>query len=287
MISLTIISGRSGSGKSTALHVLEDLGYYCIDNLPVSLLKPLIEQLSTSNSPSKISVSIDARNVAEDLAIFPSVIEDIKEVELQIVYLDSTSPALVKRFSETRRKHPLSNETRDLSASLEYESELLDPIAAIADLSIDTTNLNIHDLRDLIGKQLTGRKPELALSFQSFGFKSGVPLEADLVFDVRCLPNPHWITDLRTLTGLDKPVANFLEEHDDVQSMENDIKEFLTSWLPKFEKTNRSYMTIAIGCTGGQHRSVYVCNKLFQHFQPQWSNVRIKHRELGNPGNRN
>ena len=287
MISLTIISGRSGSGKSTALHVLEDLGYYCIDNLPVSLLKPLIEKLSTSNSPSKISVSIDARNVAEDLAIFPSLIEDIKEVELQIVYLDSTSPTLVKRFSETRRKHPLSNETRDLSASLEYESELLDPIAAIADLSIDTTNLNIHDLRDLIGKRLTGRKPELALSFQSFAFKSGVPLEADLVFDVRCLPNPHWITNLRTLTGLDKPVANFLEEHDDVQSMENDIKEFLTSWLPKFEKTNRSYMTIAIGCTGGQHRSVYVCNKLFQHFQSQWSNVQIKHRELGNPGNRN
>ena len=272
MISLTIISGRSGSGKSTALHVLEDLGYYCIDNLPVSLLKPLIEQLSTSNSPSKISVSIDARNVAEDLAIFPSLIEDIKEV---------------KRFSETRRRHPLSNETRDLSASLEYESDLLDPIAAIADLSIDTTNLNIHDLRDLIGKRLTGRKPELALSFQSFAFKSGVPLEADLVFDVRCLPNPHWITNLRTLTGLDKPVADFLEEHDDVQSMENDIKEFLTSWLPKFEKTNRSYMTIAIGCTGGQHRSVYVCNKLFQHFQPQWSNVQIKHRELGNPGNRN
>jgi len=287
MISLIIISGRSGSGKSTALHVLEDLGYYCIDNLPVSLLKPLIEQLSTSNSPSKVCLSIDARNVAEDLALFPTLIADIQEVELQIVYLDSTSPTLVKRFSETRRKHPLSNETRDLSASLEYETELLEPIATMADLSIDTTNLNIHDLRDLIGKRLTGSKPELALSFQSFAFKSGVPLEADLVFDVRCLPNPHWVTSLRTLTGLDESVADFLEEHDEVAAMENDIKDFLTAWLPKFEKTNRSYMTIAIGCTGGHHRSVYVCNKLFQHFQSQWSNVQIKHRELGNTGSRN
>jgi UPF0042 nucleotide-binding protein len=286
MISIIIISGRSGSGKSTALHVLEDLGYYCIDNLPVSLLPPLIEQISTSNSPSKVCISIDARNIAEDLALLPSVIEGIEEVELQIVYLDSTSPTLVKRFSETRRKHPLSNETRDLLASLEYETELLDPIAAIADISIDTTNLNIHDLRDLIGKRLTGKKPELALSFQSFAFKSGVPIEADLVFDVRCLPNPHWITSLRALTGLDKPVADFLKEHKEVEAMEQDIKTFLATWLPKFEKTNRNYMTIAIGCTGGQHRSVYVCDKLFQHFQSQWSNVQIKHRELGNTDSR-
>lgn len=287
MISLIIISGRSGSGKSTALHVLEDLGYYCIDNLPVSLLKPLIEQLSTTNSPNKVCLSIDARNVADDLALFPKVIADIKEVELQIVYLDSTSPTLVNRFSETRRKHPLSNENRDLSESLEYETELLEPLAMMADLSIDTTNLNIHDLRDLIGNRLTGRKPELALLFQSFAFKSGVPLEADLVFDVRCLPNPHWVTSLRPLTGLDKPVADFLEEHEDVDSMENDIKDFLVSWLPKFEKTNRSYMTVAIGCTGGQHRSVYICNKLFQHFQSQWSNVQFKHRELENTISRN
>ncbi len=281
MISLIILSGRSGSGKSTALHVLEDLGYYCIDNLPVSLLNPLISRLSISQTLTKVSVSIDARNIAEDLANFPEIVANIREVDLQIVFLDSSSPALVKRFSETRRKHPLSNSKRDLRAALDYETDLLDPISALADLTIDTTSLTIHELRDLVGTRLTGRKQELALLFQSFAFKNGVPVDVDLVFDVRCLPNPHWINNLRSLTGLDEPVQKFLAGQEDVTEMLDDIYVYLKTWLPKFEENNRSYMTVGIGCTGGQHRSVYISEKLFQSFKSKWHNVQIKHRELG------
>ncbi len=281
MISLIIISGRSGSGKSTALHVLEDLGFYCIDNLPVSLLQPLISRLSESQTLKKVSVSIDARNIAEDLANFPNVIANIHNVDLQVVYLDSLSPTLVKRFSETRRKHPLSNKNRDLQEALELEADLLDPISAIADLTIDTTSLTIHELRDLIGTRITGENQELALLFQSFAYKNGVPVDADLVFDVRCLPNPHWVANLRSQTGLDGPVVEFLESHDEVSAMLKDIDTFLDTWLPKFKENNRSYMTVAVGCTGGQHRSVYISTELYKRFLPRWKNTQVRHRELG------
>jgi len=281
MISLIILSGRSGSGKSTALHVLEDLGYYCIDNLPVSLLEPLIERLSRTQNLTRVSVSIDARNIAEDLANFPRTVNNIGEVDLQIVFLDSASSTLVKRFSETRRKHPLTDSNRDLRAALEFETELLDPISSMADLTIDTTGLTIHELRDLIGVRVTGSRQGLALLFQSFAFKSGVPVDVDLVFDVRCLPNPHWVANLRYLTGLDQQVEQFLESHSEVKAMLDDIHHYLDTWLPKFEENNRSYMTVAIGCTGGQHRSVYLCAQLYNLFKPHWKNVQIKHRELG------
>ena len=281
MISLIILSGRSGSGKSTALHVLEDLGYYCIDNLPASLLEPLIKRISMSQDLTKVSVSIDARNIAEDLANFPRTVSNIHEVDLQIVFLDCASPTLVKRFSETRRKHPLSNSNRDLRQALEFETELLDPISSMANLTIDTTNLTIHELRDLIGTRITGSKQELALLFQSFAFKNGVPVDVDLVFDVRCLPNPHWVSSLRYLTGMDESVRKFLESHDEVTAMFDDIYTYLETWLPKFEQNNRSYMTVGIGCTGGQHRSVYICEKLYAQFKPSWKNIQIKHRELG------
>ncbi|MFT7688782.1 MAG: UPF0042 nucleotide-binding protein [Candidatus Azotimanducaceae bacterium] len=281
MISLIILSGRSGSGKSTALHVLEDLGYYCIDNLPASLLKPLITRLSTNNKLTKVSVSIDARNIAEDLANFPQEIENLKDVDLQIVYLDSNSPTLVKRFSETRRKHPLSNKDVDLRAALELETVLLDSISDIADLTIDTTDLTIHELRDLISTRITGDKQGLALLFLSFGFKNGVPVDVDLVFDIRCLPNPHWVTSLRALTGLDSPVQEFLGGHQDVEEMYQDIQSYLEKWLPKFVDTNRSYMTIGIGCTGGQHRSVYMTERLFNGFREKYENIQVRHRELG------
>jgi len=281
MISLIILSGRSGSGKSTALHVLEDLGFYCIDNLPVSLLDPLISRLLANDTLSKVSVSIDARNIAEDLANFPATIKAIKGVNLQIVYLDSASPTLVRRFSETRRKHPLSSNDMDLREALEFETNLLDPISSMADLTIDTTSLTIHELRDLIGSRITGSKQELALLFQSFAYKSGVPVDADIVFDVRCLPNPHWVSSLRSLTGLDEPVREFLSSHQEVEAMLQDIYNFLEIWLPKFKENNRSYMTVAIGCTGGQHRSVYLSEMLYIRFKPIWQNVQVKHRELG------
>ncbi len=282
MISLVIISGRSGSGKSTALHVLEDLGFYCIDNLPVSLLPPLIERIGESHPEHKIAVSIDARNVATDLAKFASIIDQIdrERVSLKIVYLDSANETLVKRFSETRRKHPLSSDERGLSESLELETKLLDPITSVADLTIDTTNLSIHELRDTVKVRVAGSDHEFALLFQSFAFKGGVPIDADMVFDVRCLPNPHWVPSLRALTGLEQPVIDFLQSEDEVGQMIDDISGFLERWLPRFEANNRSYMTIAIGCTGGQHRSVYISQCLFERFSPQWKNVQIRHREI-------
>ena len=214
MISLIIISGRSGSGKSTALHVLEDMGYYCIDNLPVTLLRSLIERLAGDQSISNTAVSIDARNIAVDLVEFPEVVQsfDKKDVATKIIYLDSSSPALVKRFSETRRKHPLSDNNTDLREALEYERELLRPISNMADLIVDTTNLSIHELRDLIKSRVAQDNNKFALLFQSFAYKNGVPVDADIVFDVRCLPNPHWKPNLRNLTGLDKPVQQFLDE---------------------------------------------------------------------------
>ena len=281
MVSLVIISGRSGSGKSTALHVLEDMGYYCIDNLPVSLIKSLIERLDEAQTVGRVAVSIDARNIADDLANFGEVMKQLNPESLQIVFLDAASPTLVKRFSETRRKHPLSSGERDLKAALEYETELLDAIASMADLTIDTTGLTIHELRDLVRSRITGSRQGLALLFQSFAFKSGVPVDADYVFDVRCLPNPHWVPSLRALTGLDAPVQTFLAESPDVTNMQTDIEQFLKRWLPKFEENSRSYVTVAIGCTGGQHRSVFLADRLHLTFARDWKNVQVRHRELG------
>jgi UPF0042 nucleotide-binding protein len=282
MISLIIISGRSGSGKSTALHVLEDMGYYCIDNLPVSLLEPLMLRLASDNQELNVAVSIDARNIPADLILFPQTMDaiDPKMVATKIVYLDSASPALVRRFSETRRKHPLSGKTLDLREALDLETQLLDPISAMADLAIDTTALTIHELRDLVRHRVTGNRHEFALLFLSFAYKNGVPVDADLVFDVRCLPNPHWIASLRAQTGLDQPVQDFLASHTEVVNMTDDIRGFLDTWLKRFEANNRSYMTIAIGCTGGQHRSVFISEQLMQYFSPKWTNVQIRHREL-------
>jgi UPF0042 nucleotide-binding protein len=280
MVSLVIISGRSGSGKSTALHVLEDMGYYCIDNLPVSLIFSLIQRLEKTQHVNRVAISIDARNIADDLASFGSVVAGLNPDNTQIVYLDAASPTLVKRFSETRRKHPLSSSERDLKAAIDHEAELLDTIASMADLTIDTTNLTIHDLRDLVRNRITGSRQGLALLFQSFAFKSGVPVDADYVFDVRCLPNPHWVPNLRALTGLDTDVQAFLEGHNEVVNMYEDIENFLRRWLPKFEENSRSYVTVAIGCTGGQHRSVYLAHKLQLNFAEDWQNVQVRHREI-------
>ena len=282
MISLVVVSGRSGSGKSTALNVLEDMGYYCIDNLPVTLLAPLIERLSAHAEIERAAVSIDARNIADDLKLFPQVINsfDADTVESTIIFLDASSPALVKRFSETRRKHPLSDLQRDLREALELESTLLDPISDLAALTIDTTNLTIHELRDEVRTRVARETHEFALLFVSFAYKRGVPVDADLVFDVRCLPNPHWEPELRALTGLDEPVQKFLDAQPEFIEMYEDIAKYLVTWLPRFRSNNRSYLTVAIGCTGGQHRSVYMSRKLFTRFEADYANVQARHREL-------
>ena len=285
MLSLIVISGRSGSGKSTALNVLEDMGYYCIDNLPVSLLTPLITRLSSDLTISKIAVSIDARNIADDLVLFPGILLgfDGAIVEPTVIFLDSASPTLVKRFSETRRKHPLSNQVTDLHEALELESKLLDPIADLAALTIDTTTLTIHELRDEIRTRVARERHEFALLFLSFAYKRGVPVDADLVFDVRCLPNPHWEPDLRSLCGLDEPVQDYLNHQPEFIEMFTDLSGYLNKWLPRFEANNRSYLTVAIGCTGGQHRSVFMCQKLFDRYRSSFANVQVRHKELNAP----
>ncbi|MCG8610539.1 MAG: RNase adapter RapZ [Pseudomonadales bacterium] len=282
---LIIISGRSGSGKSTALNVLEDVGYYCIDNLPIGLLFPLTEEALTNKTQqlSKIAVSIDARNLSDQLADFNNIYEGLqaKQINVEIIYLDAQSQTLLRRFHATRRKHPLSSSTLSLKEAIEAERELLDPLANLADLSVDTSQLSMYELRDLIKDRVAGHKrQELALLFQSFGFKHGVPADADLVFDVRCLPNPYWDESLRESTGLDQNVIDFLSPYPAVQEMESDIYEYLKKWIPQFEASNRSYMTIAIGCTGGQHRSVFICERVAKRFDAMMDNVQVRHKEL-------
>lgn len=285
---LIIVSGRSGSGKSTALHVLEDMGYYCIDNLPVGLLLNLGRQSAEGKDTRlhKVAISIDARNLQGGIEAFPKVHEKLKKmnIDVDIIFLDATSETILKRFHDTRRKHPLSSSTHSLTEAIETEAKLLDQISLRADLSIDTTKLTLYELRDLIKLRVSGStEQELAILFQSFGFKKGVPSDADFVFDVRCLPNPYWDPSLRAYTGLDQQVIDFMDAQPEPKEMLNDILGFLTKWLPQFEASNRSYMTVAIGCTGGHHRSVYIAEKLGQHFKPEFSNVQIRHKDLPPP----
>ena len=281
---LTIISGRSGSGKSTVLHILEDRGYYCIDNLPASLLHSLANRVFTGETDiPNVAVSIDARNISADLEQVPNIVNDLKSKNLptEIIFLDANSQTLMKRFNETRRKHPLSDERIGLKEAIDKESELLEPISAMANLSIDTGKMSLNKLRDLIKDRLVKNKEAgLALLFQSFGYKNGVPVDADIIYDVRCLPNPYWDNSLRALTGLDEAVIKFLNSENEVQEMYSDISQFLQKWLPKFEGNNRSYITVAIGCTGGQHRSVYLCEKFANEFVESIRNVQVRHREL-------
>ena len=281
---LTIISGRSGSGKSTVLHILEDRGYYCIDNLPASILPALADRISNGDAHlSDIAVSIDARNISADLQQAPEIISELqaRELSTEIIFLDANSQTLLKRFSESRRKHPLSNESTDLREAIDIESALLESISMMANLVIDTSNMSLHQLRDLVkNRLLESSETNMALLFESFGFKNGIPVDADLVYDVRCLPNPYWDTALRSLTGLDADVAKFLDSQDEVQEMVDDIRAYLEKWLPRYESNNRSYITVAVGCTGGQHRSVYMGEKLRRFFSSKIKNVQIRHRDL-------
>jgi len=281
---LVIISGRSGSGKSTALHQLEDEGYYCIDNLPVSLLPALVQETSRPEFSHfrGTAVCIDARNAWKDLAAFGDIVNALPTaVQREILFLDAEDSALIKRFSETRRRHPLSSETTPLAEAIVRERQLLEPISSEASLVLDTTRMTIYELRDAIKqrllKNLTGT---MSVLFQSFGFKRGLPADADLVFDVRMLPNPHWVKELRLRNGLDPEVRDFLESQPLADELYRDICAYLDTWLPRYKDSNRSYMTVAIGCTGGQHRSVYLADRLFHRYREQYPDIHIRHREL-------
>lgn len=283
---LIIISGLSGSGKSIALNVLEDLNYYCIDNLPTGMLSSLADEIlnSRGNTYQNFAVGIDARNLAGELANFPNSIKDLKnrELDCETFFLEADEKTLIKRFSETRRKHPLTNNNISLNEAIRHERELLSPVRDFADLCIDTTQTTIHQLRDLVKQRVisTDNHQTMSLLFESFGFKHGIPNNADFVFDVRCLPNPHWEPLLRNKTGTDPEVIEYLEKSEEVDKLSADIVSFLENWLDKFETDNRNYMTVAIGCTGGQHRSVYMVEKLARLFNQKRNGIITRHREL-------
>lgn len=282
---LFIVSGLSGSGKTIALQALEDLGMYCIDNLPAALLPEFVNQLAISR-PGKAQVlagvGIDARNL-NLLDALPESLGHIRDagVEHKIIFLDADEAVLVKRFKETRRKHPMTDAQTSLLEGIARERSLLEPLSYHADLRVDTTHRTPHELRQLIRDfAVSSETSGMTLLIQSFGFKHGTPLDADFVFDVRCLPNPHWQTELRGFTGLDEPVCRFMKQYPETDAMVEDIRRFLATWLPHFAREQRSYINIAIGCTGGQHRSVYIADFLGRHFTGGDYNVQIRHREL-------
>jgi RNase adapter protein RapZ len=280
---LIVVSGLSGSGKTVALHTLEDAGYYCIDNLPAALLA----ELGACITPDRVhhagyAVGIDARNHPNDLERFPEIVEQLRAqgLDTELVFLTADDATLIQRFSETRRRHPLGGRGRPLPEAIKSERRVLAPLIEQADMLVDTTHTNIHQLRDVITARLVGSRSELSLLLQSFGFKHGVPSDADIMFDARCLPNPHWVPELRQLTGRDQAVVDYLNDQPDVQAMFADIRDFIDRWLPHYNSSSRSYLTVAIGCTGGQHRSVYLAEALSTHLRNRGQDVTCRHREL-------
>ena len=280
---IVLITGMSGSGKSVALHALEDSGFYCVDNLPPELLIPFAE-LEHSRNEERVAIAIDVRS-ASSLPLMPGHLDVLKYLGFKItsIYLDASSDTLRRRYSETRRRHPLSGLKASegdlaLTESIEHERELLSKLREAAHV-IDTSFLRAPQLQSYVKSLVNTAGPKLTLVFESFGFKRGVPIDADYVFDVRMLPNPHYETTLRPLSGKDEPVQHFLEKFPDVKLMLNQIEAFIEQWLPALEKDHRSYITVAIGCTGGQHRSVYMVEKLSQHFSDKWLTLK-RHREL-------
>jgi len=283
IVRLVIISGRSGSGKTIALHVLEDLGFYCIDNLPASLLGAMHKEIGTLHP--NIAVSIDSRNLPADNYDFKGLLAELKQnySSCDLIYLDAEENILINRFSETRRKHPLTSDSISLSEAIRNEDALLSPVANCATYVINTSKLNQHELHEIIRariESLSSNINRLQLLIQSFGFKYGLPDNADFVFDVRCLPNPYWRQDLQQLSGLEQPVKDYLQQEGIVIKMLADLTEFIRNWVPKFQEQERSYLTIAIGCTGGVHRSVYIAEQLALACRQELSNVVVRHREL-------
>jgi len=288
---LIIVSGLSGSGKSVALHVLEDLGYYCIDNMPAALLKSVIDEVTKpgENPATRIAVGVDARNRLQDLEALPQLIAELKSsgIQTDVLYLQASDDTLLKRYSESRRRHPLAGTGMELLAAISRERELLGQVINTADLVIDTSHKSVYELADAIRERVDGRGiGKLSILIQSFGFKHGIPADADFVFDLRCLPNPYWNAELRGKNGLDSAVAGFLDSQPEFAQMYTDILDFLQRWIPKYASVNRSYLTVAFGCTGGQHRSVYMTEKLALALREIHDPVHTRHNEIG-PHDRN
>lgn len=282
---LVIVSGLSGSGKSVALDLLEDLDFYCIDNVPAVLMEPMISQiLSIDNGIyQKLAMGVDARNRNVDLESVPEMVKRLRArgIQCEVVYLQASDEILLKRFAETRRKHPLSDDGSSLTEAIRRERDLLGPIIDSAELIIDTSRTSVYELRDALRARLaTEKSAGLSILIESFGFKHGIPADADFVFDLRCLPNPYWETALRPLTGLDRPVRDFLDSSEQVQEMFRDIVDFLERWIPRYRKFNRNYLTVAIGCTGGQHRSVYMAERIARTLAENHPDVLTRHTEL-------
>ncbi|MBV9343882.1 MAG: RNase adapter RapZ, partial [Gammaproteobacteria bacterium] len=272
---IIVLSGLSGSGKSIALHMLEDLGFYCIDNIPAALLKPFVSYTVRSPEPryERTAIGLDARNTAAEVASVPRLIDELKRSGLQceVIFLMAADDELLRRFAETHRKHPMSGSDVGLREAMAMERELLEPIAAIADLLIDTSRLSVHALRDIIHRRVEKRTAgQLSITFESFGFKRGIPGDADFVFDARALPNPYWEPGLRNLNGRDPEVIRFLETHTNVAALIADIARFVRGRIPEYQASNRGYLTVAVGCTGGQHRSVYIVDRLAEIFAAEF-----------------
>lgn len=278
---IVVVSGLSGAGKSVALQSLEDIGYYCIDNMPLTLLPEFSRQLEEATRNKRAAVSIDSRNM-DFLRVLESNPDGDKFVDdfAELIFLESTPEILLRRYSETRRKHPLSDLSTNLIQSIDKEVELLAPLRKVADHIINTSQLTPHELREKIRRIVGRSKQGVMLSIESFGFKHGPPRHADFIFDVRCLPNPYWDESIRHLSGLDAQVIEFLEKEPDAYKMCDDIGRFLENWLPAFDEDNRSYLTLAIGCTGGHHRSVYIATRLAERFKKIMPNVQVMHRDL-------
>lgn len=282
---LVIVSGLSGAGKTVALKQYEDLGYYCIDNLPLQLVGPIVGRAFrvAETRYDRLAIGIDARESPKEIAKFPQYLERLRArgVETRVLFLRADDSALLQRYSETRRRHPLAQGEISLAEGIQMERKLLAPIANLADAVIDTSHKNLHELREEILSQVPGGgHGKLSVLLLSFGYKNGVPEDADYIFDVRCLPNPHWEPTLRKLTGRDEPVAHWLSAQPMVERMYQDISGFLSTWLPEYQKQDRAYLTVALGCTGGQHRSVYLAERLSRSLRAHYENLATRHREL-------
>ncbi len=282
---IIVVSGLSGSGKSVALHMLEDLGFFCIDNLPAALLKPFVSHTvrSAESTYRRSAIGLDARNTAHEIATVPELIDELKRsgFDCEVLYLVASDEELLRRFAETRRMHPMSRERMALHEAIDIERRLLEPIAQAADMIIDTSRMGVHELRQVVRLRVEQRaEGPLSITFASFGFKHGIPGDADFVFDARSLPNPYWEPALRALTGRDAEVVQYLESHSSVSRLIDDIDRFVEARIAEYEASSRGYLTVAVGCTGGQHRSVYIVDRLVARFAARHPQVAARHRAL-------
>ena len=281
---LVLVTGLSGGGKSTALRALEDLGFYCIDNLPAALLPELARQVRNAENVEyeRVALGVDARSPGRDLGNIPDWLDQLSAdgMRSQLLFLTADTKAILKRFSETRRRHPLTGNEQALPRAIEQEKGILAALERRADWVIDTTDTNIHQLRRQVWKNVGGSNESMTIVMESFAFKRGVPQDVDFIFDARILPNPYWVDELRNFTGLDEPVREWLEQDAAVARMIHDVLGFLQTWLPEFQRSQRSYVTVGIGCTGGRHRSVYLVDRLASSLGESFGEVLIHHREM-------